>query len=76
MFVTLGFSGGIDEDYIAGLFILWAVLSTVLSRGLAIRAKRALSREMRRLASGDAFAKAGAARQGLLVVQSEGPKFA
>jgi len=76
IFMSLGFAGAIDEDYIAGMFILWAVLSTLLSFGLALRAKRTLTREMRRLASGDAPAKAGAARQGWLAVQSEGSKFA
>jgi hypothetical protein len=76
IFITLGFAGGIKGESIAGFFILWASLSAVLSRLLAVRAKRALNREMRRLASGDAPAKAGAALQGVRAVQSEGPTFA
>jgi ABC-type transport system involved in cytochrome c biogenesis permease component len=72
LFITLGFAGGIDGDAIAGLFILWASLSAVLSGLLAVRARRALNGEMRRLASGDAPAMAGAARPGIRAVQSEG----
>ena len=72
IFITLGFAGGIDGDAIAGLFILWASLSAVLSGLLAVRARRALNGEMRRLASGDAPAAAGAARPGIRAVQSEG----
>ena len=76
VFITLGSVGGIDGDSIAGLFIIWAVLSAVLSRVLAVRAKRALSRDMRWLASGDGLTKANAARLAIGAVQSEGPKFA
>jgi ABC-type transport system involved in cytochrome c biogenesis permease component len=76
IFVLLGFAGAIHDDYIAGMFIIWALLSIVLSWGLAVRAKRALSRELRRLASGDAPALGGAARPGLLAVQSEAPRVA
>ncbi len=76
IFITLGFAGGINGDSIAGMFLVWAALSAVLSRVLAVRAKRALTGQMRRLASGDAPAAAGAARPGIRAVQSEGPKFA
>ncbi len=72
IFITIGFAGGIDGNAIAGLFLIWALLSAVLSLGLAVRARRALTGEMRRLASGDAPAKAGAARPGIRAVQSEG----
>jgi len=76
IFVTLGFSGAIDDDYIAGMFLVWAAMSTALSLGLAIRAKHALTRDMRRLAAGDGPARAMAARDVAGAVQSQGPKFA
>ena len=70
IFVALGISGAINDDYIAGLFIVWAAASIALSCGLALQAKRALIREMRRLASGDRPARAGVALEGRFVVQS------
>jgi hypothetical protein len=76
VFNVIGFAGGIDEDAIPGIIITWWLLSIGLSLGLAVRAKRALTGQMRRLASGDAPAAAGAARPGIRAVQSEGPKVA
>jgi hypothetical protein len=76
IFITLGFAGGIDGDSIAGLFITWAVLSIVLARAMAVRARRDLTGDMRRLVSGDGLTRANPARQVVRAVESDGPKSA